>query len=208
MTADERDRVMTWRREERQRLIAARLALSVAERVDLSERISARLRPELGTVQGRCISAYWPLRGEPDLRDLLRGLCESGARCVLPVVVEKGQPLLFRQWTPGCVMARGIWDIPFPADGEVLVPEVLLAPVVGFDPCTYRLGYGGGYFDRTLAALRTPRRVIGVGYEFAALATIYPLSHDVPMDAIVTESRVWRPPAERPVVADSYFKTP
>ena len=85
-------------------------------------------------------------------------------------------------------MVRGVWNIPVPADGIQVVPDIVIAPVVGFDPEGYRLGYGGGYYDRTLAAWSRKPRVIGVGDSGAAIATIYPLLHDIPMDAIVTDA--------------------
>lgn len=89
-------------------------------------------------------------------------------------------------------MERGVWNIPAPADGEVLTPDVVLAPLVGFDPDGYRLGYGGGFFDRTLAALSPQPRAIGVGQAVAAIPTIHPQPQDIPMDAIVTEAGIIR----------------
>jgi 5,10-methenyltetrahydrofolate synthetase len=90
-------------------------------------------------------------------------------------------------------MTRGIWDIPVPADETEIQPQVLLSPVVGFDSDCYRLGYGGGYFDRTLAALAGERHVIGVGYAMAQLPSIRPLPHDIPMNVIITESAIHTP---------------
>jgi 5,10-methenyltetrahydrofolate synthetase len=86
-----------------------------------------------------------------------------------------------------------VWNIPIPAEGALVVPDVAIAPVVGFDPQCYRLGYGGGFFDRTLAALTPGPRVFGVGYELQSLASIHPLEHDIAMQAIVTEAGVHRP---------------
>jgi 5,10-methenyltetrahydrofolate synthetase len=83
-------------------------------------------------------------------------------------------------------MERGVWNIPVPADGAELAPDITIAPVVGHDPGCYRLGYGGGFFDRTLAALEPRPMAIGVGHPVAAIRTIYPQPHDIPMDAIVT----------------------
>jgi 5,10-methenyltetrahydrofolate synthetase len=83
-------------------------------------------------------------------------------------------------------MARGLWKIPVPADGAALIPTVVIAPVVGFDAECYRLGYGGGFFDRTLAAMAAKPLVIGLGYPCASIPTIYPQSHDIPMDWIVS----------------------
>lgn len=182
----ERQAIMDWRRGTRQRLIAERLRISVADRQAASARIGVNLDALLGDLRGQVVSGYWPLRGEPDLRPWMASLTARGVRCAMPLVVEKNAPLRFRAWTPGCRMEKGFWDIPVPAEGEWLVPEVLIAPVVGFDAANYRLGYGGGYFDRTLATLVTPWRAIGVGYESARLDTIHPLAHDVPLQGIVT----------------------
>jgi hypothetical protein len=85
-------------------------------------------------------------------------------------------------------MELGVWNIPIPDTKERVTPRLLLSPVVGFDPLQYRLGYGGGFYDRTLAALQGPRTVIGLGFDCQAIATIHPLPHDIPMDRIVTES--------------------
>jgi 5-formyltetrahydrofolate cyclo-ligase len=109
----------------------------------------------------------------------------------LPVVETPGTPLAFRRWTPGMGMERGHWGIPVPpATSERLTPEISLAPLVGWDAEGYRLGYGGGYFDRTLAALAPKPFVIGVGLQSARLATIAPQPHDVPLSVIVTEAGV------------------
>ena len=86
-------------------------------------------------------------------------------------------------------MERGIWDIPVPARRDVVIPDLMLAPLVGFDRANYRLGYGGGYFDRTLAAMPRRPMVVGIGYDLGAQETIFPQPHDIPMDAVVTELR-------------------
>jgi len=192
-----RKEIMDWRRLERQRLIALRLAQSVEIRQLASARIAENLDGYCRAAgllgPGTIISGYWPLRGEPDLRPWLARLHGEGLRCAMPVVVEKSGPLHFRAWQPGARMEKGFWDIPVPADPTELVPQVLLAPVVGFDAASYRLGYGGGYFDRTLEQLRSrglPAHVIGVGLDCTEIESIRPLPHDVPLQAIVTESRV------------------
>jgi 5,10-methenyltetrahydrofolate synthetase len=111
----------------------------------------------------------------------------------LPVVVEKGQPLEFYLWQTGEALARGVWNIPIPAKPKPCRPDIVVAPVVGFDAACYRLGYGGGFFDRTLAAMAEKPRVIGIGYSGSRIATIYPQPHDIPMDIIVTEAGIIRP---------------
>jgi 5,10-methenyltetrahydrofolate synthetase len=193
-----RQQIMEWRRDQRQRLIEQRLRAPVEQRQQASARICERL-DGLWRQQGRLtrdviVSAYWPLRGEPDLRPWLGELHARGLVCVLPVVVEKGAPLQFRRWSPGCAMERGFWNIPVPADPTAFVPQLLIAPVVGFDPQCYRLGYGGGYFDRTLALLHSQGRefhVTGVGYAASQLPTIHPLPHDIALHGIVTEEQTW-----------------
>lgn len=185
--------IMTWRKAERERLIAARLAVGGEQRATWSADISDRVLASMGDVRGAVVSVYWPFRGEPDLRGLMTGVASRGGVCALPVVVEKGRPLIFRRWQEGEPLARGVWNIPVPAQGVEVVPDLAIAPVVGFDRQCYRLGYGGGFFDRTLAALNPRPRVFGVGYELQALGTIHPLDHDIPMQAIVTEAQVHSP---------------
>ncbi|MEP4420404.1 MAG: 5-formyltetrahydrofolate cyclo-ligase, partial [Nitratireductor sp.] len=111
-----------------------------------------------------------------------------GGTLALPVVVEKAAPLVFRDWRPGMKLEKGVWNIPVPPAAPAVIPDIVISPVVGFDPANYRLGYGGGFFDRTLAALPARPTVIGVGYAAAAIATIYPQPHDIAMDFIVTEA--------------------
>ncbi|MCC6632169.1 MAG: 5-formyltetrahydrofolate cyclo-ligase [Gammaproteobacteria bacterium] len=191
---------MEWRRGERQRLIAARLRMPVADRQQASLQIASRLdaawRGANRLLPGTVVSAYWPLRGEPDLRPWLATLHEQGLTCVLPVVVEKGAPLGFRRWSPGCAMEKGFWDIPVPADRTPYTPQLLVSPVVGFDARCYRLGYGGGYFDRTLAQLQSQRKpfnVLGAGYAQSKLETIHPLPHDIALQGVMTEEGAWSP---------------
>ena len=178
--------VARWRKAERERLIAARLALPAAYRAAQTLAIVRQLEPLLAAVPQAIVAAYWPIRAEPDLRPWLHALRERGVRVALPAALALGQPLVFREWSPGARLERGLWNIPWPADGAVVVPGVVIAPLVGFDGECYRLGYGGGFFDRTLVTLGPRPLAIGVGYPTAALATIYPQPHDIPMDVIVT----------------------
>lgn len=182
-----------WRRSERERLIAARLAVPAEMRARQSEAIAAGIVAEIGDVRGRIVSAYWPFRGEPDLRPLLAEIAKRGGRTALPVVVEKGRPLEFHLWQAGDPLSRGVWNIPIPAERNRVLPDIVLSPVVGYDAACYRLGYGGGFFDRTLATMPARPRVIGLGYSAARLRTIYPQLHDIAMDLIVTETGTVRP---------------
>ena len=179
--------VCRWRKAERERLIAERLAVDAEVRKARSERIATGLDRAMGRVSGRIVSAYWPFRGEPDLRNWMIKVIERGGRIALPVVIKKGWPLEFRIWSPGDPLERGVWNILVPAHGPSVQPNLVIAPLVGFDEAGYRLGYGGGFYDRTLAAMPRKPFVIGVGYAGAAIRTIYPQAHDIPMDAIVTD---------------------
>ena len=183
--------IKTWRRAERERLIALRMALSPAARREAGERIAAALREILAERPG-ILGIYWPFRAEFDPRPLVDDLVAGGREVALPVVVDKKGPLEYRAWAPGESLVAGVWDIPIPEKREIVVPSAVLAPLVGFDSGCYRLGYGGGYFDRTLASLVPRPLAIGVGFAMQRIDTIYPQSFDIPMDLIVTETGVIR----------------
>ena len=153
MQAMDRAEVIQWRKAERQRLIAERLAIRDIRRRH-ADQIAVSLEEVVGKVQGVFVSAYWPFRGEPDLRGFMARVLDRGGRCALPVVRERGKPLVFRPWGPGEPLVKGVWNIPVPANTEEMVPDVVIAPVVGFDRACYRLGYGGGFFDLTLATMK------------------------------------------------------
>jgi 5-formyltetrahydrofolate cyclo-ligase len=177
--------VTAWRRGERQRLIDGRIALPAEERRGRSVQIAEALDDAVDPTGGVTVSIYWPFKGEPDLRGWAERVIGRGGRIALPLVVGKGQPLEFRQWAPGDPMERGVWNILVPACGPAIMPDVVIAPLVGFDAERYRLGYGGGFFDRTLAAMARKPLTIGIGYRESGLATIHPRAHDIPMDVII-----------------------
>jgi 5,10-methenyltetrahydrofolate synthetase len=187
--------VARWRKAERQRLRAERDAMAVADRAAVGQAIGEHLARYLAGrfdgLAGRVFSGYWPIKGEPDLRPVLTDLHRTGVLVALPLVEVKAAPLVFRRWTPETKMVRGDWNIPVPPpEAGVVVPEIALAPVVGWTAEGFRLGYGGGYFDRTLAALSPRPFTIGIGVQSAKLDTIFPQPHDIPLDAILTEAGV------------------
>ncbi len=186
------DAVKPWRRAERARLLALRTALPPALRRDHGEAVTARLRELLAARGGLRLGVYWPFRGEFDPRPLVECLVAEGSAVALPVVVDKKGPLEYRAWRPGEPLVDGVWGIPVPEKREIVVPDAVLAPLVGFDEACYRLGYGGGYFDRTLAALKPQPLAIGVGFEMSRIGTIHPQPFDVPMDFVVTEAALRR----------------
>jgi 5,10-methenyltetrahydrofolate synthetase len=196
--------VRAWRRAARTKMLAARAALGSAVRQDLSQRLAARLKPVLAG-RPQPISLYWPIKAEPDLRPLMRALDAEGIAVCLPVAVKLGEPLRFRPWRKGCRMERGFWDIPVPATTEEVEPHTLIAPIVGYDGEGYRLGYGGGFFDRTLAKFAARSQAIGIGYSMFRIPTIHPQPHDIGMSAIVTESDTFIDTPPRPSSAVCYM---
>ena len=145
----------------------------------------------LAGYRGKSLSGYMPMRTEID--PLHAMAAHQGTVCV-PVITGKGQPLRFREWTPGCTMIAGEFGALIPADGAWIEPDVLIVPLLAFDARGYRLGYGGGYYDRTLQALRAKRATIAVGYAFAAQRVLeVPIDeNDQRLDAIITERGVVR----------------
>jgi 5,10-methenyltetrahydrofolate synthetase len=182
--------IRQWRKAQRAGLIAWRLAVPQDERRRWGESITRFLLDGFPLLQWMTVAFYWPIQGEFDARFAIRELRKHGARAALPVVVEKKQPLQFREWWPGVWATKGVFDLPVPEGTAVLRPQAALIPPVGFDRQGYRLGYGGGYFDRTLAALVPQPLKICVGFELSRIATIHPQPHDVPMDFIVTEAGI------------------
>jgi 5-formyltetrahydrofolate cyclo-ligase len=179
-----------WRRSERQRLLALRIAAPPVERRLWGTEIEAKLRALLLERPVTTLGVYWPFQAEFDPRALIEWVIEQGVAVALPAVVDKQGPLEYRAWRPGEALVDGVWNIPTPEVREVVLPQAVLAPLVGFDRHCYRLGYGGGYFDRTLAALSPRPLAIGVGFEMSQIETIFPQSFDIPMDMIVTEARI------------------
>lgn len=184
-----------WRKSERARLIAARVALDASHMSRLRVAMDAHLERAFPMLATGTVAFCWPYRNEYDARHLMHRMRARGARTALPVVIGSKQPLIFRYWKPGDVLAKGVYDIPYPPNGEAIVPDMALVPMNGFDTGGYRLGYGGGFFDRTLASLRagglTRPLAIGVTYELARMETIHPQPYDIPMDYVVTERGVY-----------------
>ncbi len=155
---------------------------------------NAALLQEIGPVEGKVIAAYMAMRTEMDPTSAMTKLAERNRICV-PVIVGKGQPLTFREWTPDCEMVDGPFGASVPAAGDWLEPEILIVPLVGFDTACNRLGYGGGFYDRTLERLRglRPTRAIGFAYATQRLDGLVVEPTDQLLDAVVTEAGIHRP---------------
>lgn len=191
------DEVYAWKKAERARLIAARMAMDLDEHKAASAVIAGHLAERFPPESLPTLGCYWPFRREFDCLPLMRAVIAAGGAVALPVVLQKNQPLEFRPWTPQTKMEAGVWNILHPAEGPPVQPAALLIPLVGFDEAGYRLGYGAGYYDRTIATFPTPPLKIGVGFELSRMPTIHPQPHDLPMDYIVTEKGVFRTTASQ-----------
>jgi 5-formyltetrahydrofolate cyclo-ligase len=181
--------VIAWRRQQRRDLIARRLAIPAEERRRADHRIEQLLVAGFPMLDRLTIGFYWPFNGEVDPRVAVHRLRARGARTALPVVVEKRAPLEFRHWAPGVETVPGVFGLPVP-QSPVVVPDVVLMPPVGFDGRGFRLGYGGGYFDRTLAGLMPQPLKIGLARDGSRIETIHPQPHDIPMDFVITEAGI------------------
>ncbi len=190
---------MTGRRAQREELLARRMALPPSERRAKGVDITRLLLQTFAIGSGQVVGLYWPFKGEFDPRHAARAWRANGARTALPVVVAKNAPLEFREWWPGVATRPGVFDLPVPIGTAVVRPDVLLMPPVGFDARGYRLGYGGGYYDRTLAVLGDVDTA-GVGYACCEILDFVPGAHDRPLQRIVTDREVLGPfSANRPV---------
>ena len=176
-----------WRHAVRQALLGWRAALNAQTHKQLSDQIRIYFAAFLKDRSGATIAFYWPIQNEIDLRPVIETHLRAGGTAALPVVPGKDQPMVFHDWTPETKMAPGFARIPEPQDTDPVAVDVLLAPLVGFDSAGYRLGYGGGFFDRTLAAVKRRPLVVGIGFEATRLGTILPHEYDVPVDVIITD---------------------
>jgi len=175
----------------RREKLAARQALPEGERSAASARILAALGAFLRERGPTSLGLCAPVRGEVDCLPLAVELAGAGWSLVMPAAEARDAAMRFRRWYPDAPMALDPHGIPVPATAEAPPPAILLLPLVAFDAAGYRLGYGGGYFDRTLAALAMQGKrplTIGVGFALARVDSIRPAPHDIPLDAVVTES--------------------
>ena len=181
------------KRASRERLIEQRL--NMPDRLQRAESLQRQMRIWLVGRTDTVIGAYWPIKGEFDPLPALHRWKEDGElldepqlrRIGLPVVDKLHQTLNFHAWFPGCPMEEDAYGIPKPKDTEVVVPTLLFVPCVGYGAGGYRLGYGGGFYDRTLAQLRPRPFTVGLGFAQGFLPELEPEAHDVPLDAILNE---------------------
>ncbi len=176
----------------RRECIAARQAMPAAQRAAHETRILALLWEWFAPQPAGSVGFCWPIRAEVDCRPLILRLLATGWQAAMPVVVERDAPMCFRAWVPEVPMTHDPYGIPVPLSAERPTPSVLLLPLVAYDAAGYRLGYGGGYFDRTLARCTVRPVTLGIGYAISHVDSIHPAAHDIPLDMVVTEAGLQR----------------
>ena len=179
-------------------LAGERRRLASAAEPDAAEAVSRNFLAAIDIPERCAVSGYWPIDAELDVRVLLAALHRRGHACALPVVTGRGRRLVFRAWSPGDPLAAAAFGVMVPTDdAPEVVPRVVLTPLLAFDGRGHRLGWGGGYYDRTLAALRAgaaPVLAVGVGYEAQRVARVPAGPGDERLDWVVTEADAFEVP--------------
>ncbi|MDP1557977.1 MAG: 5-formyltetrahydrofolate cyclo-ligase [Nitrosomonas sp.] len=180
------------RKQQRTHLIARRAAVTEKDFHHWGEAITASLQQGFPVLQKSSIGLYWPIQGEYDPRPAMNCFLQCGATLALPTVINKHSPLYFSQWWPDAPLKKGAFNIPVPDNTAPVAIDAVIMPMVGFDRQGYRLGYGSGLFDRTLAAMNPQPLVIGIAFELLYLDSVNPQPHDIPMEFIVTEAGIYQ----------------
>jgi 5-formyltetrahydrofolate cyclo-ligase len=178
--------------ELRRAALARRDALPATERAQAAETIAARTFP-VAVKPGTIVAGFMPMKSELNPLPLMRKLAAAGARLALPAVAGRGQPLIMRAWAFGAPLAAGIWGIREPEpSAPAVAPEIVIVPLLAFDRSGHRIGYGAGYYDLTIAALRATQAVVAIGVAFAAqeIAAVPATPRDAPLDLVLTEREV------------------
>ena len=167
----------------------ARRAACVRDQGDIGPVLARHMAQVLDRLPGTIVAGYHPIRTEANVLLVLEMMADQGWQTALPVVVGPGEPLEFQTWVPGEALNPGAYDVRVPAHGTPVVPDVVLVPLLAYDRAGHRLGYGGGFYDRTLAALRLAGKVtaIGVAYAGQQVDVLLAEGHDAPLDGVLTE---------------------
>jgi 5-formyltetrahydrofolate cyclo-ligase len=178
--------------ELRRAALERRDSLPAAERAAAAATLAERAFP-VALAPGSIVAGFMPMKSEINPLPLLRKLADAGARLALPVVAGRGQPLIMRAWAFGSPLATGVWGIREPEPtAPALAPDLLIVPLLAFDRSGHRIGYGAGYYDMTIAALRAQKAVLAIGIAFSAqeIAAVPATPHDAPLDLVLTEREV------------------
>lgn len=181
-----------WRKKKRLELLACREAVTNNDRIQWSMKITSSLEHGFPILWKSTVGFYWPYRGEYDPHPAMSTLQIRGAVLALPQVENERKLLCFRRWWKEAPMKIGAYNIPVTDNTELVMVNAIIVPMLGFDTQGYRLGYGGGYYDRTITGINPSPLVIGVAFEILRLDNIYPRPHDVAMDFIVTEAGIYQ----------------
>jgi 5-formyltetrahydrofolate cyclo-ligase len=176
----------------RSAMLAWRSGLDEAERRAAADGLLAALRRERPIATPSVVSGFWPIKEEIDIRPLMIELTNQGCQLALPVVQGKGKPLLFRAWRPGDPLEQGVFGTLQPsAKREVIEPDALIVPLLACDEEGWRLGYGGGFYDRTLAGLRAKKTItaVGVGFNDQLVPEVPHGPSDQRLDWLLTDKR-------------------
>jgi len=178
----------------RQSFLERRLQLLPNERANAAHAVAETFFKHVPLATGAIVAGYWPVKGELDVMPILRELLRKGHTCTLPHVTGEGAPLLFRQWDENMTMTTGKYGVHEPASNVTLMPDVILVPILAFDANGHRLGYGAGFYDRTLARLKKQKniRTIGLAYEMQLYGTLPAEENDVKMDMIITDRNIYK----------------
>ncbi len=179
-----------WRKKKRIELLACREAVTNDDRRHWSMVITSSLVQGFPILWKSTVGFYWPYRGEYDPRPAMSVIHERGATLALPEVDNKNKLLCFRRWWKEAPMKTGAYNIPIADNTELVMVNAIIVPMLGFDKRGYRLGYGGGYYDRTIAEINPRPLIIGVAFEILRLDNIHPRPHDIAVDFIVTEAGI------------------
>jgi len=192
MTVRAVDSISAEKAELRRDAAARRDALPAEARKAAAEAIAARAFP-FPIASGTIVSGFMPLTSEINPLPLMKKLAEAGARLALPKIAGRGKPLVMRAWQWGAPLDAGQWGIREPKpDAPQVDPDIVLVPLLAFDRAGQRIGYGAGYYDMTIARLRSRKSVTAVGIAFAAqeVAAVPATPHDAPLDLVLTESEI------------------
>jgi 5-formyltetrahydrofolate cyclo-ligase len=191
--AQKKNRVEELKGSLRTSAMAGRGSLSAGYRAEAARAAADHLFAEAPFSRGQTIACYWPIRDEMDCKPVLTKLMDDSWRVCLPVVGAAGSPLTFRLWEAGQPLYPAGFGTLEPADTAPLAtPDVVLMPLLGFDRTGTRLGYGGGYYDRTLEQLKRRPKIVGYAFSAQEISDIPREPHDVPLDILVTENGVIR----------------
>jgi len=180
--------------ELRRSALARRNALFAARGAEAAELLVGQISKSLPVAAGRKIAGYWPIGSELDCKPALEDLHARGARLCLPVAGQRGDRLIFRAWKPSDVLETGPFGTSHPSAAETVEPDILLVPLLAFDDAGHRLGYGAGYYDRTLAILRAAKPITawGVAFDEQEEPSVPIDATDVKLDGLITDKRLLR----------------